>query len=115
GQAHHEAGPALVAVGDLDPAAVAIDDPRGDCQAQAGSAAGGAMGPVEALEDMGQVLGPDTRAIVLDDERRSAAFSAYLDPDASVGRAVPDGVVDEDHHELAEARRIARDNGRLRI
>ena len=42
-------------------------------------------------------------------------FGPDGDPDTSVGRAVADGVVDQDHHELAEPGRIAGHHRRLRI
>ena len=71
--------------------------------------------PVEALEDVGHVLGPDARAVVLDDERGAGPLRPDRDADPAVGRAVADGVVDEDHDQLAEPSRIAGDDGGLRV
>ena len=71
-QVDHEARPALGPVGDRDPAAVAVDDPGRDGEAQPGPAARRARGALEPLEDVRQVLGPDARAVVLDDERGAA-------------------------------------------
>ena len=46
--------------------------------------------------------------VVLDGQRGPAAVGTDGHGDPAVGRAVADGVVDEDHHELPEASRIAR-------
>ena len=77
---------------------------------------GSARRPVEALEQVRQVLRPDPGAVVLDHERRRRRRPrATRDADPAVGRAVADGVVDEDHHQLAEPGGIADDDGRLRV
>ena len=60
-QVDHEPGPALGAVGDLDAAAVPIDDPGRDGQAEPGPAARRAVRPVEALEQVRQVLRAGSR------------------------------------------------------
>ena len=49
------------------------------------------------------------------DERRPAPVRADRDADPAVRRAVADRVVDQDHHQLAEAGRIAGHDRRLRI
>ena len=71
--------------------------------------------PVEPLEQVGQVLRPDPRTVVLDHERCAIRLGTDRDTDAPVGRAVPDRVVDEDHHELPEPGRVAGHDGGLRI
>ena len=64
---------------------------------------------------MRHVLGPDPRAVVLDDERGAAGAGPHGDPDAPIDRAVADRVVDQDHDELSKPRRVAGDDGRLRV
>ena len=68
-----------------------------------------------ALEHVRHVLRSDARTVVLDDEGRSVPIRAHRHADPAIHRAVADGVVDQDHHELAEPRRIAGHHGRLRI
>src|SRR5436190_21601155 len=114
-QADHEAGAALGAVRDLDAAAVAFDDPLSDGQAEARAAARSAGCSIETFEDMRHVLGPDPRAVVLDDERGAAGAGPHGDPDAPIDRAVADRVVDQDHDELSKPRRVAGDDRRLRV
>ena len=90
-----------------DPAAVALDDPRRDRQAEAGAAARRAGRPPEALEHVGQVLGADAGPSSSTSSAARAAVGAAPDPDPAAGRAVADRVVDEDHHQLAQAGRVA--------
>ena len=94
---------------------MAVHDPLGDGESEPGPAAGCARRPIEPLEDVRHVLGSDARAVVLDDERRPAPIGPHRHPDPAVGRAVTDGVVDQDHHQLAEAGGIACHHRSLRI
>jgi thiamine biosynthesis lipoprotein len=67
-EAHDEAGTALGSVRDLDPAAMAVDDPGRDGEAEPGPAARSAWRAIEPLEQVRQVLGPDPRTVVLHDQ-----------------------------------------------
>ncbi len=92
-----------------------FDDPGRDRQAETGPATRRALGSVEALEEMGQVLGSDPGSVILDDEGRAGAVGPDLDADPSARRAVPDRVVDQDHDQLAQPGWVAGDDRGLRI
>jgi thiamine biosynthesis lipoprotein len=67
-EAHDEARATLGAVRDLDPAAMAVDDPGGDGEAEPGSPTRSAGRAVEPLEQVRQVLRPDPRTVVFNDQ-----------------------------------------------
>src|SRR5258708_9571253 len=89
--------------GDVETAAVAVDDMLDDGEAESGAAQGARARRVDAIETLGQpgqVLAPDAFAVVAHrdgDRRRRAA--ALGEPGDDVDRralaAVFDGVVDE--------------------
>src|SRR5258705_7200723 len=110
-----ERGAAPLAVPDRDRPLVAVDDPLCNRQTQARPPARRAARPPEALEDMRHVGWIDAPPIVLDVElgRRAVEPDGY--PDLAAARAVPDRVVDEDRHELAQPGGIALDHDRGRI
>ena len=68
----------------------------------------------EAVEHARHVLGADARTLVLHLDRGDRAGRADRDTDLAAARAVADRVVDEDHHELAEAGRVADRPSRAR-
>src|SRR5690606_5642927 len=96
GQLAGEAGISGRRALDLDPAAVRFDDQLGDCEAQPGAAAlaiPARVDAVEALEDMGQVLGRDARSLVPDPEAGAAVRRAAAQFDATAVRCVAQRVV----------------------
>src|SRR5690242_2677434 len=102
-------------VGGRDPATVPLHDPGRDRQTEASPAAGRASGPIEPIEDAGQVLGSYPRAFVLHHEDRVAGFRSHANADLAAARCMAQSVIDEDADELAQSRRIADDLGRHRV
>src|SRR6478735_12383234 len=94
----------------MDVAAVQVDDPAGDGEAESGPAVGGrarGIGAVEAFEDTGDVVGGDTRTLVddLDGHAGLAAARPYLHGRA--GRGVSDRVLEQVGHHLVHALGVA--------
>ena len=80
-QADLEPGAAGRAVGGRDRAAVALDDPLGDREAEAGAARRARRRPPEPVEDARQVLGRMPRPVVVDGQD-GAAVDGLPDGDA---------------------------------
>src|SRR5262249_6235549 len=74
-----------------------------DRQPEAASGRDRAVDAVEAFEDMLDVLGRDSRAVVLHREQGPAVARRGTDADRSPGRRVQDGVVDKDAADLDHA------------
>src|SRR5665811_19103 len=102
-----EACAALRTVGRRDRSAMRFHDPRRDRQPQAGAAGRRVVGAPEAFEDSWQVFVADARALVVDGQHRIGPFGANANGDGRPGRAVGQGVVGEDRHELAKPERIS--------
>src|SRR6266566_4088564 len=114
-QAHLEARSPTRPIRRADRPAVTLGDPGRDRQSQAQPTRRGVGRSPESLEHVPDVFGSDAAARVLDLEygRGSLAGDVHLD----LGRStcVPDGVVDEDHRQLAQTREVARDLGGLTV
>src|SRR5450756_243873 len=92
-----------------------VHDPPGNCQSQAGATGRSVVRPPEAFKKPGQILGLDAGALIVDlqegstqREERDSRLRPHQDRDRGPGRAVADGVVDEDGDKLAKPHRIAR-------
>jgi hypothetical protein len=94
---------------------VLFHDPLGNCETQSGAAGRSIVGTPEPLEDPGEILGFDARTMVVYLEYCGAGSRPYLNLNRRPREAVSNGVVDEDGHKLAQAKRIARDRRRKRI
>ena len=97
----------------IDPAAVHLDDPAGDGQAEPG-ATGRRIGGPEPLEDAVSLLGRDAGAIVADVEDPVAAVDPGVDADDAPGRTVAVGVVEQVDDDLGETSAIGGDRQALR-
>src|SRR5215218_2186139 len=85
-------------------AAVELGDLAGDGQPQARAALGaGGIGPVEALEDVGQLVLRDPNPRIRDRQRHAAVFFPHTDRDAPTVRRVLDRVVQENESRLQNA------------
>ena len=85
-------------------------DPVADGQAEAGAAVrpgAGRIGAVEALEDVGQVLGRDAGAGVRDPQHRPRRRPGGLDGDPAPGGGELEAVVHQVHQELRQAGLVA--------
>src|SRR5207244_750881 len=69
----------------------------------------------ESLEHVPDVFGSDAAARVLDLEYGRGSFAGDVHLDLGRSTCVPDGVVDEDHRQLAQTREVARDLGGLTV
>ena len=115
-EADHEAEPRPGALGRRDRAAVAVDDPARDGEAQAGAtrparAAPARTGRRRAAMSWAGSPGRSSSTIRTLPGRRPGRSTVHHSP----RRAVADRVVDEDHHELAQPGRVADDHRRLRV
>src|SRR5215208_8195603 len=82
-------------------AAVELGDLAGDGQPQARAALGaGGIGPVEALEDVGQLVLRDPNPRIRDRQRHAAVFFPHTDRDVPAVRRVLDRVVQENGSDL---------------
>ena len=86
-------------------------DGPGDGQPQSratGRPAARSIGPVEPLEHVGKVLRGDPFSFVADgDAHLAIGRGRHRDSDPATCRGVPDRVVEQDHHELVKAIRVA--------
>ena len=81
-QFDHDAGSETLAAQDLPSAVMFADDPFGDGEPQAGTAFSvnpGRVGTVKAVEDIGQVLGRDADATVLDSDGDGSVMIVLVD------------------------------------
>ena len=106
GKSGAEAGPACGRLERLDRAAVTLDDPGRDGQAEACATFGRIVGSPEALEDETPILGPDARAGIVDGQADIGQLGTDGHRDSGAWRAVPDRIVDEDGDQLAAAKRV---------
>jgi len=109
-QADAEPGATFQPVRDRDPPFVEVDDRFGDREPQARSATRRAGSTPEPFEDPWHVLGPDPGAIVLDLDDCLRRVVPDTDADGAAARGVADGIVDEDHDQLAQPDGIAADD-----
>ena len=101
----------------LDRAAVGVDDPLCQRQAEAGTrwrALAGALAAIEPLEDMRQIAGVDADAGVGDSQDDAIVLEPDVNRDDAVWPVVRDAVVKETRDELAQPIRIAGDRLRGR-
>ena len=92
-----------------------LDDPLGDGQAETRATGRGVVGPPEPLEEPRQIIGLDAGPMVVDLQKRAPRLRPNPDSHCRSGRTVPNCIVGQDGHELAESERIACDRGRQRI
>ena len=92
-----------------------LGDPLGDREAEPGAPGGRAGRPPEAVEHALAVLRPHTGAGILDGDARGIGGRADEHAHRAPSRTVPDRVVHQDHHELAQAGRVAHRRCRLRV
>src|SRR5690242_17742611 len=94
---------------DVDLGVVRVGDPAGDGQAEAGSLpfTAGAFTAVEALKDVGQLVGRNPDAGIDDAYGRGAVLQARVDPHAPSRRRELDGVVEENPEQLAQGHGVA--------
>jgi len=84
---------------------VLLYDPMGDRQAETGAtrlAASGWIGAIEALENMGELLGRDADPGIVDFEHGGPACGVGMDPYGSRGFRVFDGIIDEDQGQATQ-------------
>ena len=100
---------APLAVRDGDQAAVVLGDPFRDRETETRAAGRGAGRPPEPVEDARACPPAGSPGPASSTARNAASPERRTDdPDRAARRAVPDRVVDEDHHELAQPRRSRR-------
>src|SRR4051794_31443226 len=98
GQGDRESAAAPLHAPPPAPPAVRARDLAADGQAEAAAAAdapAGAVDPIEAVEDVGQVGGGDAGAVVGDRDADLAVAAPLGDADLAFRRHEADGVVDE--------------------
>src|SRR3954453_17170711 len=111
-EADPDLGPATGRVGRLDAAPVSFGGLAGDREPETGARLpAGVVGPVEALEDVRQVGGRETRAVIAPGE--DAVVEGQFDHAAR--RAPLDRVVEQVRDGAVDAVRLATHEGRLEL
>ena len=90
-----------------DPPTVGLDQDAADVQAEA-ETGGSGIRPVEAIEEMGQVVGVDPGAEILNRDQRLTGSLFDADHDLTVLGAVLEGIAEEVLHHLPQADAIPR-------